>query len=505
MGSICLSVFSVLITPHNFLLLKVPFVSLKYVSDFIVELRDTNIFTLAYDNPLKTLVFQIILATVVFKCVALVFTKSLKVRHAALMIGGCILLAKGDRLTFEFILLSLPILSTETPGIIQITDRRVRYLLFLSFFIGLFVFHGWVMYDAVIHRPTYPFSTKNLPAGVAAFLKTINTNGTILNDPNHGGYFEWELYPKQKIFIDLQLPFMFNDEDAFVSNNVFFYSEVLKRTLVRYDPSFITVLPAFQRFREIIREHPHYVPVFYDDANILYINSRHYPEIAKTYQLRAADPYRMNIHQKIVLSIPAADEINSEIKRMRDIYPESASVNYVTALLISLKNNHKEAIPYAERIIHNFPDMSLGYKLMGNLLSDLSRFKDSISYYEKALRRADKNQAGRLYTSLSRSYEKIGEYEKAYACLYRVISPLSFNASAEDLYVLGYLAEKTGRYSEAAMTLRFAMSKARPHETELREKTGKILSTLGNKVDRVKWYNRLVLSLSSSIFGMFQK
>ena len=130
-------------------------------------------------------------------------------------------------------------------------------------------------------------SSANLPAGVAAFLNRVDRGGKVLNDPNTGGYLQWMLYPKYKIFMDMEVPFLFTDEDMVTAVTMFGDRQVLSGVLARYEPDFITVRNNDRGFKRVMEEaFPHYTIVFFDDHEVLYVDSRKHPDLAREFELR---------------------------------------------------------------------------------------------------------------------------------------------------------------------------------------------------------------------------
>jgi hypothetical protein len=118
------------------------------------------------------------------------------------------------------------------------------------------------------HPPRYPLSAREIPEGVVSFLKDVRAEGTLLNYPNTGGYLEWSLYPAVRIFMDMQVPFLFTDADFMAARGAFTDGQRLGQLIGRYRPTFISV-PIDMTGFELI--HPDYRVIFrhgsfYDNA-----------------------------------------------------------------------------------------------------------------------------------------------------------------------------------------------------------------------------------------------
>src|SRR5208283_919146 len=88
-----------------------------------------------------------------------------------------------------------------------------------------------------------------------------------------------------------QVPFLFTDEDYQVASSMFVNKAVLGSVISKYRPPFIAVPLGNMRFRELIGNYKNYVPVFFDDVAVLYVDARQYPQVANQYALREVDPF----------------------------------------------------------------------------------------------------------------------------------------------------------------------------------------------------------------------
>jgi hypothetical protein len=206
--------------------------------------------------------------------------------------GGLVLLTKGERFRQECALLAIPLLASCPPfdegAAARLCPQPVRAAalaaaLAMPFFSLKKVLGG---------GPRYPLSLRNLPQGDAAFLGRLDLEGTLLNDPSKGGYWEWALKPGWRIAMDLQTPFLFGDNDLYLFMNAFSDDKLLSRVLADYHPDFIAAPLARSRFPELVGLHPQYVPVFFDDVEALYVDGRRHPEIAGAYKL-PVDPFHL--------------------------------------------------------------------------------------------------------------------------------------------------------------------------------------------------------------------
>jgi hypothetical protein len=476
-----LSCATVLMTPHGLSLIMVPFKPFEYLSGYIAELRKLDVFTLSSPSPLRTITFQIILIALALTTAVLVSKKRLLIKHLVLLGAGLVLLTRGERFTFDFMLLSLPVFGAAMPHFLSFTDRSVSRVLYVVFISALVALQVWVMNTAISHRMKYPFSAKDLPAGVAEFLSKTKGSGKVLNNPDSGGYLQWALYPRYRIYMDLQLPFLFNEEDAFIAMHMFSNRTVFRKAIDKYDPSFVTLPVSLSAFKEIVKDYPQFVPVFVDDANVLYVNRYHYAHIAEAYELKTVDPYAFRLQRPVILNTRELNETVSEVSKMYAVYPESAIVNYVMAITLAAENNQAGARPYAKRIIEWYPDLAIGYRLMGNLLFDLAEYSGALAAYSVSIARSEPSEKPRIYKSMALTSLKLQRQQDTYTYLKKAVEVFGQNTTAEDLYDLGYSAYLIGKADEGRKLLRLAYILVPPQNGEFRKTVEQRYLLMGGK------------------------
>jgi tetratricopeptide (TPR) repeat protein len=267
------------------------------------------------------------------------------------------------------------------------------------------------------NQPKYPFSPINLPHGVSEFLIQVNKTGTVLNPPSNGGYLQWMLYPKYKIFMDMHVPFLFTDDDLFVAQNATTNTVSLGKFIQNYNPTFIT-LPRKSYYKNIIRNYSEYVPVFFDDSEILWVNKNQLPDIADKYQFKTIDPFTLG----------------------------SIQVN------------------------------QLKYLLKGDYFLKRKFFLKAIRNYKIAIKKGDTSKGYELYQKLWFCYSQLQQHEKAYTALKVVVNPFAPTARYIDLYNLGLSALKIGKTKEALMLSKFAYFKVPNDDIKWKTRIEQLLS-----------------------------
>jgi tetratricopeptide (TPR) repeat protein len=488
---IVLSMAAVFLTPHFSRLTWVPLVSTKSASYYIQELRHltfedlTSFHLYKMFMPLQTASNVLLILASIATLLSLARKKA-RVSHLLLFAGGIILLTRGNRFSYECALLAMPIIKANRLNLPVKNVHGYAAKLVCIIFIACLAFIPFVsLKNMFSNPPKYPMSFKNLPHGIALFLTHINAEGRVLNTPNNGGYLQWAIYPNYKIFMDMEVPFLFTDEDFYIANRAFQNDVLLKKVLVRYDPSFIAVPVSQSKFREMIRKASQdYVVVFFDDAEVLYVNSRHYPSIAKQYVLKAIDPFTLT--NQSVESMTKADggvAALEELFRIVQIYPGCGFANQAIAMIYNGQGLFEKALPYEDALTQNYPELAIGYRLKADSLKGLNLFDNTIENYVTALRKTDaKNKEDVVHISkeLALIYFKQKRYGKAYETFERNINVFSSDISYRDLYYFSLFALMAGKKKEAEALYEYGQLSVAADEKEWHDKYDNLRLMIAN-------------------------
>ncbi len=484
LAALALSMLAPLLTPHGLRLLKVPFQSLAYASHTIMEFRHLTIedllsFGIATMIPsfqtfvnLIGLLSGLVLLNVVTK-------RQLRISHFLLYVGGLVLLANGVRFVVEWTLLSLPLLKSHPlfpPDHMRRTPPTPLYLVLEGM---LMVMPLMFVQSFFAVQRRYPVSYQGLPHGVATFLNRIDAGGNVLNHPNTGGYLQWRLYPRYRIFMDMEVPFLFTTEDLQRSSYIFVEEEALRNALTQYDPSFITVPADSSTFGDLIKKFPEYVVVFFDDFEVLYVNSHHHPSLAKRYELKGVDPFKLR-DQPVDEVIKDQSGLIAYLPRLLELDPECAITNYLAGKRLIEDGAYDRALPFAEALIRGFPELPSGYRLQGEALAGLKLFDRAITAYQMAIERANEPTTRRLYKKIGSLHLERGEYAKAYKALRKTVDIYSARAPLEDLANLSVAALRSGKTKEGQTLLRVIYAyKASPQNQVQMEQLRNQLAPIG--------------------------
>jgi tetratricopeptide (TPR) repeat protein len=483
---------AVFLTPHGARLVKVPFISTEYASIYIDEIsrpgaREYLSYGLSPDGFTHQTAFNLLLAAAVLAALGAAARRELRLSHLLLLAGGLVLLTKAVRLSHECSLLALPLIRSYGPLVPPMRLRKkvlaVPAAVALLALATPFVF---LWHRLPEREQSYPLSLKNLPHGIVSFLNGVEAEGRVMNNPNVGGYLQWALEPRYKIFMDLEIPFLFADEDMYEVASAFFDPHALARFLDRYHPTWIAATLASGAFPALIAAHPAYVAVFFDDQGVLYVDRGRYGGIAERHALAHVDPWTLGRTRFSALSPEERLGAYRELRRMSEIDPGVSSVNQALAILDNLAGRHDQALEHARRVIAKDPDLARGHAIRGDALFGQGAFETAAASYRRALKRsAEETERRSIYRSLSAAWRRAERPRKAYEALKRGVGIFNIEASYRELYELGVLAAAAGEPHEARKMFTFALVKVPPEEADLRRTIEEHLAVLpGGRKDR---------------------
>lgn len=458
---IVISMFMIFATPHGRSLLPVPFTPTSFSSQYVTELEQLSIEKLLSFNmdtlaPTQVSLFNLLLLTTILSFITALVKGNLRISHLIMVAGGVFLLSKGIRFIFYFSLLSLPLIKANPPVTVLKENKKLFSLPSLCVVALILVVPYAFLSHTFANRPAYPVSYRKLPVGIVTFLKQVNAGGTILNNPNVGGFYEWELYPDYKTFMDMQATLLFKDEDYYTAVSSLRNEEVFRKIVSEYNPAFVTVLVKNSPFSLFAHKFPDYVSIFFDDVEALYVNKSAYPEIAETYALRI-NPF---VLPDLKIESLTNSEINlllDELLRIRDLYTDGKLTNSLIATIYNKKREYKNALPFSDAIIKSFPEAQEGYRLKGDSLMGLSKFEKAVSSYSIALGLSGVEQdRQRIYKRMLLCFYLNGQFHEAYSILKDSIDVFTPDKDYHDYYYFGLTAMEAGKLTESRMLLRFA-------------------------------------------------
>jgi len=477
--------YTIFITPGVIELVQTPFsVSFEnaayqhlYVRELLpIPFRNFFIFApVSVQGLISSLQNLIVLLSAAFLLIGL-WKRKLRISHAILLIGALLLLAKHSRFSCEFTLLSIPLLR-QGAHLIAERIQFPRRVVDLALPVVVVLLPVLVFHSTLGNRPAYPFSPSNLPTGVVRFLNQNAPGGKILNEANTGGYLPWALSPKFKIYMDMQMT-IFSDTDFAAANNAFFDANAFKAFIQKYDPSFISVSLNIPHFKKVAATDTRFVPVFFDQAELLYVNKTHHSDLAERYALKAIDPFH---YSEVIFADESTEklsEIFAEASRILDQDPANYRAHHILSSISVVRRQYDKALSHAEAIIRLYPEQSHGYALKGDALFWMGRYEEAARLYKKALDMGRTSKAENVYWNLHASYNNLKEYKKAYRVLSKYVNPFNPNTDYKEIYQLGISASTVGKIREAVTFLKIAKLKVPPTDTEYVQKIVKNLATL---------------------------
>ncbi|QWR77906.1 tetratricopeptide repeat protein [Candidatus Magnetomonas plexicatena] len=470
--SLTLVLCCVYLTPHGVALLKTSFISTKYASEYITELVKlplSNYFSFSVNTKevSSQTVFSLFLIVTVTAVAASI--RKLRLSHLILFLAGAVLILKANRFTLEFSLLVLPLISASSP--VKKSDGALFHtpsIVVVSLILMTIPF----IYVQMLLK-ALPVSKSVVPHGVVSFLKKVNTGGTIMNHPNSGGFLEWELYPKYKIFMDMEIPFLFKDEDMFDAVSSFTNPSALRRFLSAYKPDYISVPLPNGTFKDMIAQYPEYRIVFFDDVEVLYAKNS---EITEKYVLKTIDPFTLTGLDIRRLTPDIRESFLKEMRLVNATDPDIELVNQVLAIILTEEKKYDEAMVYVDAMIRVSPLNPRASLLKGDLLNRQGKYKEAVKALKTALSNAAEDAVKKdIYKKLWYSYSSLKKDKEAYEMLSKAIDIFTFGSTHEDLYALGLLAFTTGKTDEAFTLFTFAIKKAPDNDTLWKERIEKML------------------------------
>ena len=445
------------VTPHGLRLPQLAFTSVTYASRFINEYRPITPteFTWVDFMPSFLTAFNLMFYTAILAgLTALIFEharRHVRVSHFLLLIGSIMLVTKGARFTYEATLLSLPLLTSTAPIWAKLPwDRQAEKNspIAVALISALLLLPVMTVRAYLLPRPRYPFSHRNLPHGVAAFLNHVNVGGRVLNEPNTGGYLQWLVYPRYLIYMDMEVPFLFTDEEFHIAQSVFHDEVALRKFLKQYDPSFITASIYNKPFRKMIPTFEDFILVFFDDAEVLYLNKRHHPDLAMRYGLPTVDPaHLVETNFEELVDEPLA--VLESAAQLLAIHPESRVMRGLMSGVYARDHTFDLALEHAQALVANYPDDPIGYLLRGDALKGLGQLEPARAAYSEALERSQGLNQQPIYRGLFDVYRAAGSRQQAYDTARNLCDFLAPDCSKQDLYDFGIAALDLGRVKEA--------------------------------------------------------
>ena len=286
-GILVLSAAALLCTPHGIRLLAVPFKSIAQVSPFIYELRPLSIYDFIS-------FFGILFLLAGFVAIAALKKKRMRVSHLILFLGGLALLPEAKRFVNEYALLVLPLLRAYIPIIPAAPRAKALKLVATVLSVAFMAMPFFFMHSFFFRSTQIPDICPGASRGGKPVSETGQRNRLHFEPSEYGGIPRMGALSQVQDLHGYAGPFpihggRFRDRPERYTQT----SAMLRGVITRYRPVFITVPIEMEGFRALIADHPQYRLVFFDDAEVLYVDGSQEPALALEYEIKSIDPFSL--------------------------------------------------------------------------------------------------------------------------------------------------------------------------------------------------------------------
>ena len=445
-------------TPHGRALAAVPFISTAAASHYVAELgRIPWLSMWTYDFrafvPQGLTAAMLLLLLTLVGLAAQAWGRRLRIAHLILALGGIVLMLRAARFAVDFSILTLPLLRELGPelGLDRLWHRR-RPAGVLVALLALVPAYALLGRDVERRPGVGPISQRNEPHGAAAFITRLGVAGRVMCNPNDGGYLLWALPRRNPIFMEMEIPFLFHDEDWFEIKSAYFTENGLSAFLERHRPAFVLgPLDSPTLARWLAVDHPDYRPVFFDDQRVVWADRRQLPEVTAAWELEVADPTLLRRADDSRLSAEQRARLGGELERLAGVAGGGVLVSGARAQLALAEGEPRAAL---ERVAEG---RRLGLEdgwLSGIEAAAWSALGDhaaAVEALERGLATSDGDPTARasLLRSLADELDDLGRPAEAYRARVEAIGGVDPLSRPEDLLELAAAAHRAGRDSDA--------------------------------------------------------
>lgn len=418
--------------PHGWRILLVPFAPSPDIPLFINEMEPLQ----AHDyysiffvgaRPLGNSIFAVLFLFSLFAVVRSLQEGKFRLAHFILWVGATYLITQGARFAVEWVLLATPLLATLFRSFKYSSNQgdclSVPTIIIVAVLIAPSTSFSWTN----VKNRSYPFDDDGLPVGSTDFLQQLGAGGRLLSlNPTNGGYLNFRLYPGFQLYADMQVP-PFTGQDHYRLFEASRDTSVLERLIKEYSPDFVA-LPLNVKIKDELTTLSDLVPIFFDDAQVLYANRIQHPGVAEKYRIRAVDPFDLNKGSEDLVSRIA------ELRRLHALDPSGVRVNNGLAALLLQDERYMEARDFAAQHVKLAPMDPNAHLLLGSSLEYLGRCDEAITHFKKALKFADEEVAREVNLHLGNCYYTLRDFDSAYRTFRVSVNPFMHDEYPETLY-----------------------------------------------------------------------
>ncbi|MBO6703429.1 MAG: hypothetical protein JJ921_13910 [Pseudomonadales bacterium] len=303
---------AMLINPFGVHLITTPFLHSPDLHLFIGELRKYEL-ELIFDFE-DGLSFNATLLTLMGLAAyaALVCLGNARKHIAALILaaGALILLLRAQRFVWEWVFLTLPLISAALSQ-----EKSIKHNLLTSMTLALMLVGLTKLFwpNVIQGLNYYPYDENSLPNGTTEFIRSQGITGRYAIEPSYAGYVEFMLSPDVKVHMDMQFP-PFTSHDFHPIAAAMVSAAGFRSYVERFKPDMFGARRKDRTFPDTVAKEMGYLPVFFDREVVLFLGTHSYPDLARRFELTAVDPFDPRKFK--------ADEIGKaiqELQRMRQI------------------------------------------------------------------------------------------------------------------------------------------------------------------------------------------
>lgn len=481
-----LSMAAVFATPHGLELIPVPFRFTRHAADYIREMSWPNLSAYSVQSfrgawPSIETASLIMIAAASLALLLKAKRGELKIHELLLFVGGAYLLSKAGRFYVEFGLLTLPLSASLADYLPKEQDPRTPARKLAMIFAVLLS----VTFSAVVNNKAvaaFPYGLQQLPAGSAAFLNSIDTGGKVFNHPNRGGYLQWELKPSYRIFMDMQIPFLFHDEDIYSVGLPGLIPSTLDRFIERYRPDYIYEDFDNQVFRKGLAENKEYRLVFFDDISAVYAHIVTKKEIVDKYGIEVFQVE--NVSGKTFKEMSKGkdrEKVLGALRKLSEIWPRGITVNIWLTQAALDSGDGEEAVKRAAMVSAESPVGAFALLNEGEALKGAGRYRESLKALDQALENAAEKDKPKIHRAKAYTYKALGDIENTFAEFKKGLVFRDTGIRAGDWWQYACAAYLLGEYDEAFQATRYAEAMLTPEDEELRTSIEEFMKLTGTE------------------------
>ncbi len=257
----------------------------------------------------------------------------------------------------------------------------------ITLLLAILAFHVWMTNDK---RNSQVFDSLYYPVQAVKFIKNYKLQGNMFNEYGFGGYFLYELYPEQKVYIDgrtdlylekempetLELAYKKNLPDDQ-------YKKILDDLWNKNNISFVEMRTQkndlLRKIARILQDDPNWSLVFWDDATQIFVRrDGKNDNVIKQFGVTAATPYNKDPYRK-----DQQDIAFREYQRMMAVADSSKSRNAIGYIELQ-RAQFGQAKEEFQKAIQIYPYNESPYMNLAELAASARDYQGAIKMYQRA-------------------------------------------------------------------------------------------------------------------------